>query len=137
MKPVHVVTDYHEKQLQRALLQYNRPDNADLVREALRKAGREDLIGFGPDCLVRPVGGMGGKPAPRKTESGGRGRKASPKGGTPKANGTTPAHIDKSALKKGGAPKGSLAPHTNRAPVHQSGSSQKGGTAPKGGRGRR
>ena len=57
MKPVHVVTDYHEKQLQRALLQYNRPENADLVREALKLAGREDLIGFGPECLVRPAGG--------------------------------------------------------------------------------
>ena len=53
-KPVFVATDYHEKQLQRALLQYNRPQNAALVREALRRAGREDLIGFGPDCLVRP-----------------------------------------------------------------------------------
>lgn len=53
-KPVFVATDYHEKQLQRALLQYNRPQNAGLVREALRRAGREDLIGFGPDCLVRP-----------------------------------------------------------------------------------
>ncbi len=55
MKPVYVATDYHEKQLQRALLQYNRPQNADLVREALRRAGREDLIGFEKDCLVRPA----------------------------------------------------------------------------------
>jgi hypothetical protein len=54
MKKVHVTTDYHEKQLQRALLQYNRPQNAPLVREALIKAGREDLIGYGPECLVRP-----------------------------------------------------------------------------------
>ena len=54
MKKVHVTTDYHEKQLQRALLQYNRPQNAPLVREALTKAGRTDLIGFGPECLVRP-----------------------------------------------------------------------------------
>jgi hypothetical protein len=38
-------------------LQYNRPQNADLVREALTKAGRTDLIGFGPECLVRPAGG--------------------------------------------------------------------------------
>ena len=53
-KPVYVATDYHEKQLQRALLQFNRPQNADLVREALRKLGREDLIGNGPECLVRP-----------------------------------------------------------------------------------
>jgi hypothetical protein len=54
MKKVHVTTDYHEKQLQRALLQYNRPQNAPLVREALIKAGREDLIGYGPECLIRP-----------------------------------------------------------------------------------
>ena len=53
-KNVPVTTDYHEKQLQRALLQYNRPENAPLVREALRRAGREDLIGHGKDCLVRP-----------------------------------------------------------------------------------
>ena len=70
MKPVHVVTDYHEKQLQRALLQYNRPENADLVREALTKAGRTDLIGFGPECLVRPAGGRpsAGKPDSRRGE---------------------------------------------------------------------
>jgi hypothetical protein len=54
MKNVYVATDYHEKQLQRALLQYNRPQNAPLVREALIKAGRSDLIGYGPDCLVKP-----------------------------------------------------------------------------------
>ncbi len=53
-KKIYVCTDYHEKQLQRALLQYNRAQNAPLVREALIKAGREDLIGFGPECLVRP-----------------------------------------------------------------------------------
>ena len=57
MKPVYVSTDYHEKQLQRALLQYNRPQNAPLVREALRKLGREDLIGYGKECLVKPDGG--------------------------------------------------------------------------------
>ena len=54
MKNVYVATDYHEKQLQRALLQYNRPQNAPLVREALKKLGREDLIGFGSECLVKP-----------------------------------------------------------------------------------
>jgi len=53
-KKVYVATDYHEKQLQRALLQYNRPQNYDLVVEALKKCGRTDLIGFGADCLIRP-----------------------------------------------------------------------------------
>ena len=56
-KSVYVATDYHEKQLQRALLQYSVPKNAPLVREALKKAGREDLIGFGKECLVRPENG--------------------------------------------------------------------------------
>ena len=65
MKPVYVATDYHEKQLQRALLQFNRPQNAPLVREALRKAGREDLIGYGPDCLVRPDPPQDRRPAPK------------------------------------------------------------------------
>ena len=55
MKRVQVTTDYREKQLQRALLQFSRPENANLVREALKKAGREDLIGNGAECLVRPA----------------------------------------------------------------------------------
>ena len=54
-KRVSVTTDYREKQLQRALLQFSRPENANLVREALKIAGREDLIGNGPECLVRPA----------------------------------------------------------------------------------
>ena len=58
-KSVYVTTDYREKQLQRALLQFSRPENANLVREALRLAGREDLIGSGPECLVRAAFGQG------------------------------------------------------------------------------
>ncbi len=58
-KAVYVTTDYREKQLQRALLQYRKPENANLVREALRLAGREDLIGNSPDCLIRPAFGQG------------------------------------------------------------------------------
>lgn len=53
-KKVYCTTDYHEKQMQRALLQWNKPQNADLVREALKKLRREDLIGFSGDCLVKP-----------------------------------------------------------------------------------
>ena len=54
MKEVYVAKDPHEKAMQRALLQYFNPKNADLVREALKKAGRHDLIGFGDKCLVVP-----------------------------------------------------------------------------------
>ena len=54
MKPVYCAVDYEEKRMQRALLQWSRPENASLVREALRKCRREDLIGYGPECLVKP-----------------------------------------------------------------------------------
>ncbi len=57
MKPVYVPRSAHEKAMQRALMQYALPENRDLVEEALRIAGREDLIGYGPDCLIRPSGG--------------------------------------------------------------------------------
>ncbi len=63
MKPVFVPRDYREKQLQRALLQYNRPQNAPLVREALQRAHREDLIGTAPTCLVRPLGASARAPS--------------------------------------------------------------------------
>ncbi len=70
-KHVYVTTDYHEKQLQRALLQYSRPENANLVREALRLAGREDLIGTGKDCLVRPAFAQGSRASKPTGRQGG------------------------------------------------------------------
>lgn len=54
MEPVYVATNPHEKAMQRALIQYRNPDNYDLVKEALLKAGREDLIGFDETCLIPP-----------------------------------------------------------------------------------
>ncbi len=53
-RKVYVARDPREKRLQRALLQFGKPENAPLVREALIAAHREDLIGTGKDCLVRP-----------------------------------------------------------------------------------
>ena len=55
MDRVYVPTDPHEKAMQRALIQYRNPKNYYLVREALLKAHREDLIGSGPKCLIRAV----------------------------------------------------------------------------------
>ena len=54
MEPIFVPKSPHEKALQRALIQYRNPKNYDLVLEALRKAGRMDLVGYGPECLIRP-----------------------------------------------------------------------------------
>lgn len=54
MEAVYVPTNPHEKAMQRALIQYRNPKNYDLVKEALIKAGREDLIGFEKHCLIKP-----------------------------------------------------------------------------------
>lgn len=53
MKEVYVPKTKHEKAMQRALLQYRNPKFYDLVYEALTEAGRTDLIGNGPKCLIR------------------------------------------------------------------------------------
>ena len=57
MEKVFVAKTPHEKALQRALMQYFNPKNYDLVYEALRKTGRNDLIGTGAKCLIRPKQG--------------------------------------------------------------------------------
>ncbi len=54
MKPVYVPKSAHEKAMQRALIQYRDPKNYELVKEALHRAGREDLIGFDKKCLIPP-----------------------------------------------------------------------------------
>lgn len=51
-KAVYVPNSIEERKMQRALLQYKDPDNYDLVKKALIKAGRKDLIGYGPKCLI-------------------------------------------------------------------------------------
>ena len=64
MEPVYVAKSPHDKALQRALLQWKRPELRRLVVEALHRAGREDLIGYGKDCLVRPLS-SGKREAPK------------------------------------------------------------------------
>ena len=54
MESVYVPINPHEKAMQRALIQYRNPQLYDLVEEALKKAHREDLIGFDKHCLIRP-----------------------------------------------------------------------------------
>ena len=57
MQKVYVAVNPHEKAMQRALIQYRDPKNYALVKEALLRAGRKDLIGFGEKCLIRPEKG--------------------------------------------------------------------------------
>lgn len=88
MEPVYVPLSPHEKAMQRALIQYRDPKNYELVVEALRKAGRTDLIGFDKKCLVPPrkmqkAGGSGkGKPGAgfRQEKKSGEGSRKSRKG---------------------------------------------------------
>lgn len=54
MQPVYVAKSSHEKAMQRALIQYKKPENYELVKEALLREHRNDLIGFGPLCLIPP-----------------------------------------------------------------------------------
>lgn len=54
MKKVYAAVNPHEKAMQRALIQYRDPANYDLVKEALHKVHREDLIGYDQKCLIRP-----------------------------------------------------------------------------------
>ena len=65
MESVYIPRNAHEKAMQRALVQYRNPDNYELVKEALLKAGRQDLIGFGPQCLIRPRKEIGRKEGER------------------------------------------------------------------------
>ena len=64
---VFVCRNPHEKAMQRALIQYRDPQNYELVKEALLKAGRGDLIGFGEKCLIPPRK-LGGKPDKKRQE---------------------------------------------------------------------
>ena len=77
MEPVYIPRDPHEKAMQRALIQYRKPENYKLVKEALRKAGREDLIGYGAKCLIRPVPPKPGAGGGKKQVGAGAGKPAS------------------------------------------------------------
>ena len=99
MKPIYVAHDPHEKAMQRALIQYRKPENYKLVREALEKAGRQDLIGFDKKCLIKPyppkasefAGGKGAsRGAGSRSGNGGASRSAggrSGNGGASRGNG--------------------------------------------------
>ncbi len=85
MKKVYVPTDYNEKQMQRALLQYRNPKNYNLVYKALVKADRLDLIGYDKKCLIRPKGdNKNGKNFGRKDGISKNKERAKRPGGRPK-----------------------------------------------------
>lgn len=102
-KKVPITDDPHEKKLQRALLQSYRPENAPLVREALRRVGREDLIGYGRECLVRPENG-GGHDGAQNGRGGRNGRGGSPNDDGRYGRGNSPRGDSRNA--RGSSPRG-------------------------------
>ena len=108
MKPVYIPRDPHEKAMQRALIQYRDHKNHPLIREALTAAGRTDLIGTAPGCLVPPAP-KPGRSAPAKPASGG-------KPGTP-AQKPAPRKGPKNAAPAGKPPKRGPKPAPSRTPA--------------------
>ncbi|MBR2781496.1 MAG: YgiQ family radical SAM protein [Eubacteriaceae bacterium] len=93
MKKVYTATSAHEKAMQRALIQYRKPENYDLVREALVKTGRTDLIGFDRKvCLIPPR-----KTGEKKPSEGREGR---PSGASRKRPGSAPGKRGTDAKKR-------------------------------------
>lgn len=104
LKPVFVEKNPHGKALQRALIQYRDPQNYDLVKEALLKCNRADLIGYDKKCLIPP------RRFKTKTEKEqeGRGRNNSAKKSSLKANSGKSSGVKTSGAKNGGERKSSL-----------------------------
>ena len=108
-KPIFVPKTREEKAEQRALLQYFRPENREIVMKALRKAGRHDLIGYGENCLIRPDKPMNfgakktDKPVSRQGHGAAKGAPA--KGGKPQGRPTAARSAAKAPVKGTKKPK--------------------------------
>ncbi|MBO5450984.1 MAG: YgiQ family radical SAM protein [Lachnospiraceae bacterium] len=105
MKPVYVVKNPHEKAMQRALIQYKNPENYELVKEALLKMHREDLIGFGPKCLIPP----------RKMEKKGKAQNL----GQKNANFKNQKHKNGKGIKTGNSGKNKMSSKNNSNTVNR------------------
>ena len=130
LEPVYVARDPHEKAMQRALIQYRKPENYKLVKEALRKAGREDLIGYGPKCLIRPVPPKPGtgdkKTGAAPSKAGATGKRAKGSGTERPQRGTGRGHGNENPA---------VPQPQNRAERRAAARSSKKGSAPMTGRG--
>ena len=113
MEPIYVPKTSHEKALQRALIQYRNPANYDLVREALVKAGRTDLIGWDEQCLIRPK-------RPKKRDAD---------GGAPKGKGR--GAKERGSFGKGKNAKGRVSSERSRGAVGAASKPQRAGKPPK------
>ena len=96
MEPVYVPKNPHEKAMQRALIQYRNPDNYDLVKEALIKADRRDLIGYDAKCLIHPRKEKhSGKKVSHKGKTGKRSNNETKSGKQSERNGQRKSNVDR------------------------------------------
>jgi uncharacterized radical SAM protein YgiQ len=89
MTPVYVPKSREEKQMQRGLLQFGRPQNYELVYKALVQSGRTDLIGFGERCLIRPKSDANAEHGKNTKGAGNRNNSFRPRAGTGKVSSKT------------------------------------------------
>ena len=144
LKPVYIARDQHEKAMQRALIQYRKPENWHLVREALRVAGREDLVGFDERCLIRPYPPKGTEAATGGKGSGRHGRLVHERGASGRANSASGAPVTpgegkaKGSGGRGGAKGSKKGPGTfgAKGDVHGKGPGGRGGAKGPAGTGR-
>ena len=71
MKEVYVAKTPREKAMQRALLQYYDPSKKELIEKALKTAGRYDLIGNSPNCLIKATNFQARRPQNNRPKNGG------------------------------------------------------------------
>ena len=100
MKPVYVARSKKEKTFQRALMQYRKKSNYEIVRAALVEAGRTDLIGFGEHCLIKPTREEAVRA--RREETAPRGaKKSAPSRGPSRPGKSAPSRAPSSAPRRG------------------------------------
>ncbi|MEF9990691.1 MAG: YgiQ family radical SAM protein [Romboutsia sp.] len=118
MKPVYIPKSKTEKAMQRALLQFKAPRNYDLVHNALVGAGREDLIGYSPRCLIKPkedrpyVGRFSGG----KKKGSGQGRPKTSNGIEVSSKGDFGRDTEKKSDRKPSSDRTSFKPKSNKNP---------------------
>lgn len=131
MQEVYCPRTPHEKAMQRALIQYRNPKNRKLVIEALKAAGREDLIGYDEKCLVRPdKGGARKANNHAKGAKGPRGkRQGSSSDARPHSKGAAAAGNPKGKSRHGNGASSQREKHAGKSEVSISGGKANGSSS--------
>lgn len=131
MEEVYCPRTPHEKAMQRALIQYRNPKNRKLVIEALKAAGREDLIGYDEKCLVRPD--KGGARKANNHAKGAKGQRGKRQGSSsdarPRSKGAAAAGNPKGKSRHGNGTSSQREKHAGKSEVSISGGKANGSSS--------